>query len=182
MFDFNRKMNLKHLPSLAPNVTFHRLNLYDDEVQSLVSDAVIEHGDRGSCIVGVHLCGDLSRRAIELWDRCGVDAMVLSPCCLVTELAEKKRPKGTFGYGMARLAKRTGWDSYRLWCLFLWNHIGVMGHDGDDGDDVERGGGDRDGGEYVTRHARDLNWDDDMISQRNAFICVARGAPCAPCG
>jgi hypothetical protein len=57
-----------------------------------------------------------------------------------------------------------------------------MGHDGDDGDDVERGGGDRDGGEYVTRHARDLNWDDDMISQRNAFICVARGAPCAPCG
>jgi hypothetical protein len=63
MFDFNRKMNLKHLPSLAPNVTFHRLNLYDDQVQSLVSDAVIEHGDRGSCIVGVHLCGDLSRRA-----------------------------------------------------------------------------------------------------------------------
>ena len=182
MFDFNRKMNLKHLPSLAPNVTFHRLNLYDDEVQSLVADAVIEHGDRGSCIVGVHLCGDLSRRAIELWDRCGVDAMVLSPCCLVTELAEMKRPKGTFGYGMARLAKRTGWDSYRLWCLFLWNHIGVMGHDGDDGDDVDRGGGDGDGGEYVTRHARDLNWDDDMISQRNAFICVARGAPCAPCG
>jgi hypothetical protein len=43
-------------------------------------------------------------------------------------------------------------------------------------------GGTGDGGEYVTRHARDLNWDDDMISQRNAFICVARGAPCAPCG
>jgi len=34
----------------------------------------------------------------------------------------------------------------------------------------------------VTRHARDLNWDDDMISQRNAFICVARGVTCAPCG
>ena len=28
MFDFDRKMNLKHLPSLAPRVSFHRLNLY----------------------------------------------------------------------------------------------------------------------------------------------------------
>lgn len=181
MFDFDRKMNLKHLPSLAPRVSFHRLNLYDDEVERLVSDAVISHGDRGSCVVGVHLCGDLSRRAIELWDRCGVDGLVLSPCCLVRELAEVKRPHGTFGYGMARLAKRTGWNSYRLWCLFLWNHIGVIGSDGDDGDVLVRDGDDGDGGRG-TRHRRDLNWDDDMISERNAFLCVSRASACVPCG
>ena len=152
-----------------------------------MSDAVIGHGDRGSCVVGVHLCGDLSRRAIELWDRCGVDGLVLSPCCLVRELAEVKRPHGTFGYGMARLAKRTGWDSYRLWCLFLWNHIGVMGSDGDDGDELARDGDDGDGSR-ATRHRRDLNWDDDddfgakrvPVRVQSCDVCavrVTRGAP-----
>jgi hypothetical protein len=34
------------------------------------------HGGNGSAVVGVHLCGDLARRAVELWDTCGVDALV----------------------------------------------------------------------------------------------------------
>ena len=82
---------------------------------------------------------------------------------------------------MARRAKRTGWNSYRLWCLFLWNHIGVIGSDGDDGDVLVRDGDDGDGGRG-TRHRRDLNWDDDMISERNAFLCVSRASACVPCG
>lgn len=78
MFDKNEKMNLRHLESqhLASRVTFHPADLYAEDTAALVRDAVILHGANGSAIVGVHLCGDLARRAIELWDTCGVDALV----------------------------------------------------------------------------------------------------------
>jgi hypothetical protein len=41
-------------------------------------------GDRGRCIaVGMHLCGSLAPRAIELFGGCvQLDALVLVPCCL----------------------------------------------------------------------------------------------------
>lgn len=78
MFDKNEKMNLRHLESrhLVRRVTFHPADLYDDDTAAVVRDAVALHGAKGSAIVGVHLCGDLARRAIELWDTCGVDALV----------------------------------------------------------------------------------------------------------
>jgi hypothetical protein len=62
---------------------------------------------------------------------------VLSPCCLVRELRGPKQPAGRFGYGLARLAKKSGWDAYRLWCVFLFNHVGVTY----DGQRRRRGGG-----------------------------------------
>jgi hypothetical protein len=58
---------------LLQNVTFHGACLYSDETTALVRDAVATHGGNGSAVVGVHLCGDLARRAIELWATCGVD-------------------------------------------------------------------------------------------------------------
>lgn len=78
MFDKNEKMNLRHLESqhLASRVTFHPADLYAEDTAALVRDAVTLHGANGSAIVGVHLCGDLARRAIELWDTCSVDALV----------------------------------------------------------------------------------------------------------
>jgi hypothetical protein len=77
------------------------------------------------------------------------------------------------------LARKTGWDAYGLWCRFLFHHAGFVG-DGGDGD----GDGDGDARRFGTPR-RDLDWDEDMISERNAFLCVSRGAPlgdaCAPC-
>ena len=191
MFDKNAKMNLAHLKSLDPRVTFHRMDLYSDEMEATIRDAVAAHGTNGSAIVGVHLCGDLSRRAIELWDACGVDGLVLSPCCLVREVRGHRQPKGRFGYGLPRLARKTGWDAYKLWCLFLFNHVGVMrrasakGEEGEgDGEKGERRAGSAGGWDRPGGIRRDLNWDDDMISDRNAFLCVSRGPGgdyCLPC-
>ena len=75
MVDKCAKMNLKHLDSLAGRVSFSAADLYARDVEVLIRDALAEHGANGSCIVGVHLCGDLSRRAVELFIACGVDGL-----------------------------------------------------------------------------------------------------------
>ena len=88
------------------------------------------------------------------------------------------------------LARKSGWDAYGLWCRFLFHHAGFVGDAGDAGD----GDGDGDGNGEAARSPRrfgkprrDLDWDEDLgcFSQRNAFLCVSRGAPlgdaCAPC-
>ena len=97
------------LRSLHPRVTFHCIDLYAPEALELVRDAVALHGSRAAAVVGVHLCGDLARRAMQPWDESGSDALVLSPCCLVREVGEHKRPAGRFGYGLSRLARTSGW-------------------------------------------------------------------------
>ena len=179
MVDANAKMNLTHLKSLAPRVTFHCLDLYGEETLALLRRETATSGKKASAVVGVHLCGDLARRAIELWDASNADALVLSPCCLVREVHARRRPCGRFGYGLPLLARKSGWDAYGLWCRFLFHHAGFVG-DGGDGD----GDGDGDARRFGTPR-RDLDWDEDMISERNAFLCVSRGAPlgdaCAPC-
>ena len=180
MVDANKKMNLTHLRSLAPRVTFHCLDLYGEETLALLRRETATSGKKASAVVGVHLCGDLARRAIELWDASNADALVLSPCCLVREVLSKKQPCGRFGYGLPKLARKSGWDAYGLWCRFLFHHAGFVGDGGD-----ARGDGD---GEQNARRfgtpRRDLDWDeDDQRAQR--VLCVSRGAPlgdaCAPC-
>ena len=108
MLDNNKKINLAHLHSLHPRVTFHCVDLYAPEALELVRDAVALHGSTAAAVVGVHLCGDLARRAMQLWDESRSDALVLSPCCLVREVGEHKRPAGRFGYGLSRLARTSG--------------------------------------------------------------------------
>ena len=185
MVDANARMNLTHLESLRPRVTFHCLDLYSAETMALMRRETRARGTRASVVVGVHLCGDLSRRALELWDASLADALVLSPCCLVREVHARKRPCGRFGYGLPGLARRSGRDAYGLWCRFLFHHAGFVG-------DARDGDGDGDGKAAPSRRRfgtprRDLDWDEDLgcFSQRNAFLCVSRGAPlgvaCAPC-
>jgi hypothetical protein len=191
MIDANKRMNLTHLESLSPRVTFHCLDLYSAETAALLRRETRAFGKNASAVVGVHLCGDLARRALELWDTSAADALVLSPCCLVREVHAQKRPCGRFGYGLPGLARRSGWDAYGLWCRFLFHHAGFVGDAGDAGD---AGDGDGNGNGEATRSPRrfgtprrDLDWDEDLgcFSQRNAFLCVSRGAPlgdaCAPC-
>ena len=126
--------------------------------------------------------------------------LVLSPCCLVRELNAGKRPRGRFGYGVASLARRSNVDAYKLWCVFLFNHIRVAmdATTGDGGDDDGVGG---DGAAAAAeaeaeaeaeagaearggrrRRRVDLNWDEDMISEKCAFLCASRGSVlCEPC-
>ena len=186
MIDNNPKMNLTHLQAL-PTVQYHLMNLFSQELEGLIQSEI----KRGKAIVlcGIHLCGDLSRRALELWefgqerilstdDGGGQQriSLVLSPCCLVKEKRPKKRRYGTFGYYLGSQAKEENKDPYDLWCQLLHDsvpdHVESAVSSNIVNDDVDGSGrGNTEG--YRTRQVETtMDRDFDMLSDKNAFIVV----------
>lgn len=166
MVDANEKMDLSHLKS-EPRIRFHGMDVYDARLDALVKEAREDAETSRVVIVGVHLCGDLSRRAIELFARHRVDVLVLSPCCLVREVRPHKRPHGTFGYGLPRVVRRFGGDAYDLWAKLLY--ATVPSHVGD--------------GFAVVR--KTMSIDEHVMGEKNRFITARRVSPadaeCEPC-
>jgi len=119
MIDISNKVDLTHLRAKETNnVRFHRLDLKSDECHEIV-DSACANGEF-VFLVGVHLCGDLSRVAIELFRRAHLrnrnnnTAIVLFPCCL-----PQRRRHDCFGYHVKDQAKGLKLDNYKLWCIFL---------------------------------------------------------------
>merc|ERR1712154_466789 len=66
-------------------VQYRQLDVLDEvfvpEMQALAKDAMAD--GRPSAVLGMHLCGRLSERAIEaFYDVCDIRACILAPCCL----------------------------------------------------------------------------------------------------
>ena len=166
MVDANEKMDLSHLKR-EPRIRFHGMDVYDARLDALVKEAREAAETSRVVIVGVHLCGDLSRRAIELFARHRVDVLVLSPCCLVREVRPHKRPHGTFGYGLPRVVRRFGGDAYDLWAKLLY--ATVPSHVGDDFAVVRK----------------TMSIDEHVMGEKNRFITARRVSPadaeCEPC-
>lgn len=166
MVDANEKMDLSHLKG-EPRIRFHGMDVYDARLDALVKEAREDAETSRVVIVGVHLCGDLSRRAIELFARHRVDVLVLSPCCLVREVRPHKRPHGTFGYGLPKVVRRFGGDSYDLWAKLLY--ATVPSHVGDDFAVVRK----------------TMSIDEHVMGEKNRFITARRVSPadakCEPC-
>jgi|TARA_B100001540_G_scaffold251177_1_gene227286 hypothetical protein len=161
MIDADDRMVLRHLES-EPLVRFRRMDVYEEGVGAMMASAR-ESGAR-VVLVGVHLCGELSRRAVELFSQHG-DVLVLSPCCLVREVRAGKRRNGTFGYGLPRLAKRLGGDSYDLWTKLLASIVPTHVGEG-------------------FRVRKRVVTDEHMISEKNRFIVLRREGSselCKPC-
>jgi hypothetical protein len=140
MCDLDKRLELSHLAKL-PNVRFHLQDLFSKDAEATVAAAVAgagagagasgddpsNEGDgegegggrvtpRSACIiVGIHLCGELSRRAIQLWRNSGAAALVMSPCCL-----PRRRRHDVFGYHVKDQAKKMKVNSYQLWCTMLY--------------------------------------------------------------
>jgi len=152
MVDSDRKMKLTHLKSERQVVHF-ALDVYDEALDEMMARARASGARVVVC--GVHLCGDLSRRSIELWSRYG-DILVLSPCCLVREVRSQKRPHGTFGYGLPKAATRLGGDSYDLWNKLLFAHVPTHV------------------GPFFARVVKRQAVVEDMLSEKNRFIICRR--------
>lgn len=121
MVDSNPHIKMRYLPAF-PNLTYHRMDVYSNEFQAAISyTCSSSFGDL--ILVGIHLCGDLSRRALELRSLCGADAIFLSPCCLMRQVAPRKHRPGSFGYDAPRKARQLKVVTpYELWCWLLWGY------------------------------------------------------------
>ena len=160
MCDSDGRMKIPHLshPSMR-NVSFHLEDIFHDDAARTVRNAVDSaHLDGGYClVVGVHLCGDLSRRAVQLWRGCGADALVLCPCCL-----PRRRRADAFGFHVVDLARKMRVDGYGLWCTMLY---GLLVADGSDDLGVENGAG----GVMCN-----MCVDEDVTSPQRSFLTAVR--------
>ena len=163
MLDNNGKMNLDHLGAV-PTVQFKNIDLFSEEAETLIMDALIEHDGFG-VMVGMHLCGNLSRRAIEMWTNIMTKGekirensfnlgLILSPCCLPHKVRIPKRKYNDFGYWIQSTQKQFGIDWYDLWATSLYNIVcSHVGHN-------------------MRSTQKRFFQDQSMLSPRNWFILV----------
>ena len=109
-----------YLPHFEPagirNVRYAPLDVmsagFPDEIHRLVKDK--DHGDgRPVVIMGMHLCGLLSIRALELIRKVpGVRGVVLAPCCLPCQKLSEDTPASVY-------EGRDNLEKFLRWCDFL---------------------------------------------------------------
>ena len=161
LMDADGSMDLTHVSSIK-NVEFKHVDLYGDSVVAAIRDTVEEEDLKDSMeqpgtdvkskrlrlLLGVHLCGALSPRLIDLcFGLDDVDAMVLCPCCI----------KGGLGGDCRRVGKERDVSPYVVLCETLTR----VCEDGDVPDSTSR--------KLVTAKA-----DPHVLSPVNCFICVAK--------
>ena len=109
---------------------------------------------RVQVLLGMHLCGDLSRRAIEIFDnRADIGAALVAPCCLQRQIPLRLRPPGSWGYDTTELARKSvpRRVPYELWTERLLEASGAL-----------------DRNKRIWR-------DEAMMSEKNTFILMHRG-------
>ena len=75
------RMNDQFVPHFHGNLSYLQGDIMDDQFMTQHLEERLQH-DNAAVLVGMHLCGDLSIRAIELFIQMPqFKAIVLSPCC-----------------------------------------------------------------------------------------------------
>jgi hypothetical protein len=97
-------------------------NQFFNEMQQEV-DCQTEQ-NKTAILVGMHLCGNLSERAIEFFERMpSIKALVLCPCCLPK--TQRKNKGGSFN----SYWKERGGSAHDAWCNFLKEKIEAINPD-----------------------------------------------------
>ena len=134
MLDRDGRRDLRHLEPF-PCVESLQLDICTPEAERRVrahfrggpSGGGAEAGGEGEgeavavgVLLGVHLCGQLSRVAVELWRACEGDGLLLCPCCLPKQgLPPGHRLYHAFGDGLVARARARGEDPHAAWCRLL---------------------------------------------------------------
>ena len=119
MIDNDTTMNVEHVESFGERLTFHALDAFHDETETFIREIARAGPTKTVVIVGVHLCGTLAHRAIELYERIHeVSSLVVSPCCL-----PRRRRTDAFGYFCIDVARSVHASPYTVWCTQLFLRI-----------------------------------------------------------
>ena len=99
------------------NLIRETANVYDT---ARLQDLLQQHAEqRHIMVVGTHLCGDLSRAALDfVVENNGIVAAALVPCCLPRQKAPAGRVHFSgkdFGYDTTFVARRMGINPHHLW-------------------------------------------------------------------
>ena len=117
MVDSDRSLALQHLaaPDFAGCVTFHQMDIYSESFMAWLRDTCGMARCAGAVpvLVGLHLCGTLSTRLVELFSAvCEIAVLVLSPCCLPRK-----------DHAARDMCREKGLDPYQHWCDVVFDSL-----------------------------------------------------------
>lgn len=178
LVDSDATINREYLPAF-PNLTFHPLDLNSKKLETAIIHSKRETGEENNhtllILVGIHLCGDLSRRALELHSKCGAHATFLSPCCAIKPTRKKGHSK-MFGWDAKEKARKLRVVSpYQMWCWMLWGYAASCSPCRDQECNDERTVTTSSSSSSSNRNNRrrlDLHADTDMKTDKNIWITV----------
>jgi len=114
MIDNDTSIKFPHLSTLT-NTSFVLCDIRTNSFESLIESRVRNSGKQYPILIGMHLCGPLASRLIQLFDQYTFLAgLVLSPCCLPRR--NEKTVKN-----LRPLAKKLKQNEYTVWSLWLYH-------------------------------------------------------------
>lgn len=166
MMDCNKKIQLDHLniDQCKAVVQFEVIDIYSSLFPSLIRSRSLHfaqaEGRDVSVMLGIHLCGTLSTRIVEVfnqstaWERSAagyqlVTALAVSPCCM------PRRSTAKAGAARERL-RANHWDPYEVWCLSVYALVDA---------------------EAATRN---IVRDEHVLSEKSTFIIALKKEAAAP--
>ena len=150
MIDRDTTMDVSHVETYGgERMSFHALDLHSTACEEFVRGVADDAETRGQTVVlvGVHLCGTLSHRAIELYERIErAVAIVVAPCCL-----PQRRRHDVFGFHCKDIARSVGngVTPFQCWCTQLYFRLPLTSK-------------------------RNMTIDHDVLSTQNTFLVARR--------
>ena len=171
MLDANGSMDLSHVAA-KDNVRFEHCDLYGDSAVRAICETIRDERRedqktkkkppkrRYRVLLGMHLCGALSPRLIDLaFGLDEVDGLVLCPCCV----------KGGLGGDCRRAAKQRNVSPYVVLCETFRR---LCEEETERRDEKKK----RNDAEALARRVV-ARADENVLSPVNGFICVAKSGP-----
>ena len=147
MIDSNADMNLVHLNAeCCSSITYKNYDIFSKDFAHFLSTEVVDCRHIGyiPIVIGVHLCGALSTRLTELYNKIDLPILIVSPCCAPT------RSKKIVVFMTREKLKKNKWSSYEFWYMSVYVSI------------------------CPSQSVRDIVRDDLVLSDKNTLIVAIK--------
>jgi hypothetical protein len=161
------------LPHFPSTTQFQRLDLYDADFERVIG-AHIQSVGLPVCVLGMHLCGDLSMVAVHMLHNIPlVQDLLLCPCCLPNQHLDTSEAVW-YADGESSVQYSRWVDHLALQMAQHVQEDGVGGGDGMGGEDgMDAAAGDSAGGvsaEGIAQYAVQVHYEEHVLSERRAII------------
>lgn len=118
MIDFNLNMKLDHLKAeCCKCITYKQCDIYTENFSEYLLSESTHCFEKGQTVIviGLHLCGTLSARLIQLYNKMEfVPILIISPCCA------PKRSKKVKVFMTREKLNKNKWPAYGFWTMGLY--------------------------------------------------------------
>lgn len=122
MIDFNSKIKADHLrDNHCKNINYMHMDIFQESFYEFMTGETLKLVNQGyiPIAIGLHLCGNLSTRLVNLFSTTNLSIAIISPCCLPPRSKSTVAVAGSAA-DFRDVVTRNHWSLYNYWCLSLF--------------------------------------------------------------